>query len=157
MLTPRRKFLKSGATAALAAGLLAGSRPLGFAQRATGQEQRQNHEVPHQAKTDPVFYFTRGTFEPHVNTEFRVVAGALVTRMMLLDVSNCGPKVAKDGAAGECFVLFFRADSELAKVRTIHTVEHDALSKFSLFFSRSSKKDDPEGIYYEAVINRRQR
>lgn len=155
MTTPRRNFLKAGAMAAAFAGLCAGKLDLAFGQRPLRKGADTRHEVPHEAKLDPVFYFTRGTFEPHVNTEFRVVAGTITTRMTLVDVATCGPRGVTDGAEGECFSLLFRASGELAKVRTVHEVEHDALKKFSMFFSPAKKASDPDGIYYEAVINRR--
>ena len=155
MTTPRRTFLKSGAMAALFAGVCAGSADLAFAQKAAPKDRGAKHEIPYEAKLDPVFYFTRGTFEPHVNTEFRVVAGKISTAMTLVEVAACGPRRANDGAEGECFTLLFRASEPLAKIRTVHEVEHDALKKFSMFFSPTRKNSDPEGIYYEAVINRR--
>ena len=155
MITPRRTFLKSGAMVALFAGVCAGSADLAFPQQAAPKAPGANHPIPYETKLDPVFYFTRATFEPHLNTEFRVVAGRTSTAMKLVEIAACGPRGVRDGAEGECFTLLFRASEPLAKIRTIHEVEHDALKKFSMFFSPVKKNSDPEGIYYEAVINRR--
>ncbi|HYO63894.1 MAG TPA: hypothetical protein VER08_09710 [Pyrinomonadaceae bacterium] len=156
MLTPRRNFLKTGATATLFAGLCAGSAPSLFAQTKSPRDG-QLHEVPYEAKTDPVFYYTKATFEPHLKTEFRVRAGVTATSMTLVSVADCARTTVKDGAEGECFSLMFRAAAPLSTVRTIHSIEHDALKRFQMFLVRTKMKDDPEGVYYEAVINRRQR
>lgn len=144
MSTSRRNFLRAGTSAVLFAGLSVNPLKLAFA-----QSVGRNFEIPQEAKRDRVFYFTRSTFEPHLNTQFKVVAGAYVTSLRLIEVENCAPR----GAAGECFTLTFSADQELSPVRTIHVFEHGALGEFNLFVSQTTKMKDPEGVYYVAVIN----
>lgn len=153
MSFPRRKFLKSGAMAAVAVGLLAKSPFLALAQDSNRAGRPVEHRIPYEAKTDRVFYFTKSTFEPYLNTDFTVKAGAIVTTMRLIEVEDC--KASAPKGAGECFSLMFRADRTLSIARTIHVFDHDALGEFSLFVSRTKKTSDPDGIYYVAVINHR--
>ena len=155
MFETRRKFLKSGALATLCAGIYFGSPKLAIGQQVFKKENKGKFETPYEAKLDKVFYYTKATFDPYLNTEFRVRAEKMVTRMMLVEIKDCRPKV-KPGAkqpSGECFSLLFKAEGELSFVRTIHEIEHDGLKSFSLFLERVGKEDDKDGIYYEAVIN----
>lgn len=156
MSTSRRRFLKSGAMATLFAGVYCGSPKLVFGQQKNNQANTRNFEVPYEAKTDPVFYFTKSTFDPHLKTDFRVQAGTITTTLTLVEVLNCAaPKTkAAHKTSGECFSLLFKADRELSSVQTIYKLEHAALGKFSLFVERVAKQDDADNIYYEAIINR---
>ena len=164
MSLPRRKFLRSGAVAALFASLALHPLKTAFAQKAEINTQRthgaaaaQNHEIPQEAKRDRVFYFNKATFTPHLDTDFLVRPGVVVTTLRLIEVENCDATddEATDADAGECFSLMFRADRTLSDVRTIHVFEHAALGEFNLFVSETKRFDDPEGLYYVAVINHR--
>lgn len=154
MSVPRRRFLKSGALAAVAVGLLSKAPLIAFGQESTqSASPAGNYQIPYEAKADRVFYFTKSTFDPYLDTDFTVRAGVLVATLRLIEVEACGSPAPKE--AGECFSLTFRADRTLSIARTIHGFEHDALGKFDLFVSTTKMMSDPEGIYYVAVINHR--
>ncbi len=154
MSVPRRRFLKSGALAAVAVGLLSKAPLIAFGQDSTrSATQDGTYPIPYEAKTDRVFYFTKSTFDPYLDTDFTVRAGVLVATLRLIEVEACGSPAPK--GAGECFSLTFRADRTLSIARTIHTFDHYALGKFDLFVSETKMKNDPDTIYYVAVINHR--
>jgi len=154
MSVQRRRFLKSGALAAVAVGLLSKAPLNVFGQDSTrSASQSGNYQIPYEAKTDRIFYFAKSTFDPYLDTDFTVRAGVLVATLRLIEVEECGTPAPK--GAGECFSLTFRADRTLSIARTIHNFEHDALGQFDLFVSQTKMKSDPDGIYYVAVINHR--
>ena len=152
----RRKFLRSSTVAALFGSLALHPLKSVFAQKSEPDPRstHTNFEIPQEAKRDRVFYFTKSAFAPHLNTDFVVRAGVIVTTLRLIEVEDCGAKddEARDGA-GECFSLTFRADRTLSDLRTIHVFEHAALAEFNLFVSETKRLRDPEGLYYVAVIN----
>lgn len=162
MSTSRRKFLKSSAVATLCAGISLSSPAFVFGQQTDTPQTKHNFDTPYEAKKDPVFYYTKSTFEPHLKTDFRVQAGTITSVLTLVAVTDCTPPARINpahtkGAAkasGECFSILFHADRELSPLQTIHAFEHGALGKFSLFVSRVVKHDDSDRIYYEAIINR---
>ncbi|HEX8475570.1 MAG TPA: hypothetical protein VF666_16195 [Pyrinomonadaceae bacterium] len=157
MSTSRRRFLKSGALATLFAGIYLGSPQFAFGQNGGNSKDKKHFETPYEAKLDPVFNWTKATFEPHLKTDFNVHAGRIVTALTLIEVKDC-PRIAAPKStmktSGECYSLLFHADRELSPLQTIYKLEHGALGKFSLFVTRIVKNDDREGLYYEAVINR---
>ena len=163
MTLTRRKFLRATARAAVIAAVSAASLQKLFAQEGqpiTFGPQKVDglYQVPQEARRDRAFYFTQATFEPHLDTDFRVRAGVLVSTLRLVEVEACRSSDAADAkasGAGECFSLMFKADEELSRARTIHVFEHGALGEFSLFVSPTKRKSDPEGLYYVAVINHR--
>lgn len=162
MSTSRRRFLKSSAIATLCAGISLSTPVFGFEQQQDKSSSNRNFDTPYEAKTDPVFYYTRATFEPHLKTDFSVRAGTLTSVLTLVEVKDCAPPAKIDSAhtkgaakvSGECFSVLFHADRELSPLQTIYKFEHGALGKFSLFVSRVVKHDDSDEIYYEAIINR---
>jgi hypothetical protein len=154
----RRKFLRSSTVAALFASLALHPLKTAFAQKtevktesATTAAGPSNFQIPQEAMRDRVFYFKKSTFEPHLNTDFVVRAGVLITTLRLIEVEDCGG----DASAGECFSLTLRADRPLSDLRTIHVFEHAALGEFNMFVTATKKVRDPDGIYYVAVINHR--
>lgn len=156
MSLSRRKFLRSSTAAALFASLALHPLKTAFAQSTSTGAGSRNHEIPQEAKRDRVFYFAKSTFDPHLNTDFVVRAGVIVTTLRLIEVEDCGSADNEaTGEAGECFSLTFRADRTLSDLRTIHVFEHAALSEFNLFVSETKKLTDPDGIYYVATINHR--
>ena len=165
MSLSRRKFLRTSTIAALFASLALNPLKTAFAQKSDLNLQSTStaagspyHAIPQEAKRDRVFYFAKSTFEPHLNTDFVVRAGVIVTTLRLIEVEDCGASDnAASGDAGECFSLTFRADRTLSDVRTIHVFEHAALAEFNLFVAETKKFRDPDGIYYVAVINHRTR
>jgi hypothetical protein len=151
MAVLRRSFLKSGLLAALAAGLLTRAPLIALGQDATRSKTQTDYfQIPYQAKTEKTFYFTKSTFDPYLNTEFTVRASLNVATLQLIAVDECKP-----AGKGECFSLTFRADRELSPLTTIHPFEHGALGKFELFVAPTKQTNDPDGIYYVAVINHR--
>jgi len=152
----RRKFLRSSTVAALFGSLALHPMKSVFAQKSEPDPRNTNFEIPQEAKRDRVFYFAKSTFKPHLNTDFVVRAGVIVTTLRLIEVEDCGSTDNEAaGDAGECFSLTFRADRELSDLRTIHVFEHAALGEFNLFVATTKTLSDPDGIYYVAVINHR--
>lgn len=153
MLTSRRKFLKCGAMAAAAAGFLLKSPT--FAQQSPRRDPRTIFEIPIESKRTKTFYFNQNTFEPYLNTEFRVTEGEKVIRLKLVRVQDRTVRPSKNApkqVSGECFSLLFQASDELSIVRQTHVLDHDALGQFTLFLVRAD--DEKRGICYEAIINR---
>ena len=150
----RRSFLKAGALTALSAGFLLNS--AGFALAQTSSDPSDDFPISHEAKTDPVFYYKKATFDPYVNTTFRARARGETVNLVLVkvtDTSSPGRTTLTNKARpSESFVLLFRASDTLSRITTIHTLEHDALGKFSLFLVRASAEGD-RVLNYEAVIN----
>src|SRR4029453_6466944 len=68
MNVSRRKFLRSGVVCALAASALLRSPVAALAQR--GGDKSRDFQLPYEATTSPIFYFTRATFEPYVGGVF---------------------------------------------------------------------------------------
>jgi hypothetical protein len=154
MSLSRRTFLRTSTAAALFASLALHPLKTAFAQITSTAAGSPYHQIPQEATRDRVFYFAKSTFAPHLNTDFVVRAGVIVTTLRLIEVEDCGSDgdEARDGA-GECFALTFRADRKLSDLRTIHVFEHAALGEFNLFVSQTKKLSDPRSLYYVAVIN----
>ena len=155
-------FVRAGALAALSAGAMLS--PLKSALAQSG-DRRPNlppqaadaagyFRVPHEAKTENLYYFTKATFEPHLNTDFTSRLAVVVTTLRLVAIDDCPTPPSTDGA-GECFSLTFRADRELTDLTTLHVFEHAALGEFPLFVSKTKSQSDPDELYYVAVINHR--
>ena len=153
MSVNRRSFLKAGALTALSAGFIMNSAVLAFAQTS---EPSEDFPIPVEAKTDAVFYYKKATFDPYVNTTFRARARGGTVNLVLVKVTDTSSTarnpLTKSARASESFSLLFRASAPLSAITTIHTLEHDALGKFSLFLVRVSPEDSRE-LYYEAVFN----
>jgi hypothetical protein len=153
MPVTRRSFLRAGALTALSAGFLINS--AGFALAQTS-DSPGDFAAPYEAKTDPVFYFKKATFDPYLNTTFRASARGSVVELVLVKITDtCSPArstLTKKARPTQGFTLLFRASAPLSGITTIHTLSHDALGKFSLFLVRASDEND-RVLYYEAVIN----
>lgn len=160
MSVNRRSFLKSGTLSALTAafGLIyaAPARGQGEANKAPGSTPEA--PVPFEAQQSPLFYFTRGTFQPYVGGVFVASAGGKSVSMTLIEVSNYTPKAWGTLLPGRvqptnCFVLKFSATGrdKLTDLTSIYIIQHDALGEFPLFMTR---RDGPDGTsIYEAVFN----
>jgi hypothetical protein len=158
MTTSRRKFVKSGLLAAVFAGICFDAQKQVFGQQGNSQGGRTiSASVPNEARMDDVFYFRRSTFEPYLNTEFRVRLGVTTTTLKLVEIVDCtalpSDKAAKAPSSGECFVLIFKANRKFPKSIPILPFEHDALGKFELSLEKSKSFADQKGIYYQATIN----
>jgi hypothetical protein len=105
---------------------------------------------------DPVFRFTRETFEPYVGGYFEAPGprGKLIAlKLVRIDVYKAKSSLMlKPGVETNSFALVFKAEAELPTFTSIHPIKHGALGEFNLFLTRS-EGDDGE-IYYEAVFNR---
>ena len=151
MPVSRRSFLKSGATAALTAGIALQAAPLVFGQSGTTP-------VPFEAEQSPLFYFKRETFQPYVGGTFRVSAGGSTVEMTLKEVRDLTPsrkslRVMQAEQETDCFALVFNSASKLTDLTTIYDVEHGALGKFSLFLTRRADASTTRVQVYEAVFN----
>ena len=139
----------------LTTAVVAAAAPLVFGQTAEKSDPAQDFQVPFEAQQSATFYFKRETFQPYVNGQFRLRAGARSVNATLLSVRDCTPgasnKSTPKSRPTDCFALVFRAQGKLTDLTTIYDVEHGALGKFALFLTR---RDGPRGTYfYEAVIN----
>ena len=149
MSVSRRSFLRSGATAALTAGLVLQAAPLAFGQSGTTP-------VPSEAQQSPLFYFKRETFQPYVGGTFRVSAGRSTVEMTLKEVrdltsSATSNRAMKATQQTDSFALIFSSSDKLTDLTTIYDVEHGALGNFALFLTL---REGPRDTYfYEAIIN----
>jgi hypothetical protein len=158
MSVNRRTFLKSGALSVLtaASGLVyaAPARGQGKTKGAAGATPAAT--IPFEAQQQPLFYFTRGTFQPYVGGIFIASAGRQSISMTLVEVSNFTPKSWGRFSPGRVqptnsFALKFRSTGKLTDLTTIYDVQHAALGEFPLFMTR---RDGPDGTsLYEAVFN----
>ena len=145
----RRRFIKTSALSALAAGCALGPA------RVFGQESTTYYQVPHEATTTNIYYFEQSTFEPYVGGYFRAYAGRTATTLKLTAVKSYAPSTSTKLTTTrtrqtESFTLTFQGGSLSTLSGGVYTLEHGALGKFELFMT--SYKSD--GIYYyEAVIN----
>jgi hypothetical protein len=114
----------------------------------------KDDQLTDQVLRDPVWHFTRETFEPYVGGYFEApgARGKMVTLKLLQVDSYEPPKSStRTAVATNSFLLLFSADGELPIFSSIHPIKHAALGEFSLFLTR---RDGPAGeIYYEAVFN----
>jgi hypothetical protein len=154
MATPRRDFLKSAFMSVAAAGLIAQSARFTFGQKNRLKDTHGNFQIPAQALGDPLFHFTRATFEPYIQSEFRATVGPYRTvSLKLVGVEDQRPQ-ARQGmprTEGECFVLRFEASGELSDLQQTYVLQHEALGKFSLFLVGRAEKG--KAIFYSAVVN----
>jgi hypothetical protein len=156
MPVTRRRFLRSGATAALTAVVALKAAPAAFAQIGAKPDPKRDFEIPREAHNSPLMSFKRETFEPYVGGTFRVRAGAHAVDMKLTKVRGCeispkGRALTKKARPTDCFALDFSSSETLTDLTSIYDVEHAALGNFVLFLTR---RDGPRGIYfYEAVFN----
>jgi hypothetical protein len=158
----RRKFLKSGAITVLAAGLVFRPGVPAYGQDKKGADSAHGFQVPYEAQQDPVFFYTRATFEPYVGGIFltRGLGGGTV-ELTLVSVHDWNPKPADKPKSRvsvitrspqtDCFSLLFRASGTLPELTTIFRLKHGALGEFDLFMTPS--KGEHGELFYEAVIN----
>lgn len=164
----RRTFLRTGALAAVSAGIALSPARSVFGQDAKKSNPSRDFETPYEAKLDPVFNYRKATFDPYVGGAFtaRGKGGKKVT-LTLVAVNEMRPSAGSRAAAAsratertpltakarptESFTLVFRTSGPLSELSTIHQLEHAALGKFSLFLVRAEDAKGQES--YEAVIN----
>lgn len=152
MLLARRKFIQSSLIFSATAFLLSESSPIAFARTLL-----DDGAIPDEALRNPVYSFTRETFEPYVGGYFEVVGarGQLVP-MKLLKVESYCPKpetkICKRALETETFSLQFKAESPLPTTTSIYQIKHGALGDFELFLTRHDSLS--REYSYEAVFNR---
>jgi hypothetical protein len=149
----------------MAAGIVFRSSVLAFGQEAKGSSSPKGFHIPYEAQLDPVFFFTRATFEPYVGGIFttRGLGGGTV-ELTLVSIHDWNPKPApvtrqRKGVPvaqatfnpTDCFSLLFRASGPLPELSTVYRLNHAALGEFDLFMTQS--KDEHGQLFYEAVIN----
>jgi hypothetical protein len=150
MLLARRKFVQSSLLFAASAFLFSESAGSVLAQALSGDGQLSTEVL-----RDPVFRFTRETFEPYVGGYFEAPGprGKLIAlKLIRIDVYEAkSTLMPKPGVETNSFTLVFKAEAELPTFTSIHPIKHGALGEFNLFLTRRGG-DDGE-IYYEAVFN----
>lgn len=151
----RRSFLKSGALSVLTAtSVLVHAAPARGQVEAPGPTQLV--PVPFEARQHPLFYFTRGTFQPYVGGIFIASAGSQSVGMTLVKVSNYTPKAWGHFSPGRVqptnsFTLDFSSPDRLTDLTSIYNIQHAALGEFPLFMTWRA---GPAGTsLYEAVFN----
>ena len=150
MLIARRKFVQSSLL--FGAVMFLGNARSGFASILADDGQLSDNVLQ-----DPVYRFTRETFEPYVGGYFEApnARGEMVA-LKLLKVDSYKPnaktKITTDRpVATETFSLLFSAEAPLPSLKSIHPIKHGALGEFKLGLIR---RDGPNReIYYEAVFN----
>jgi hypothetical protein len=152
MLLARRKFIQSSLIFAATAAVINANSPLGFARGLFDDGQ-----LPDEVLRDPVYSFSKETFEPYVGGYFEAVGprGAKVP-LKLVEVNSYCPKpetkICKRTRETESFSLLFNAEGPLPTSTSIHQIQHGALGDFDLFLTRHDGPD--RQICYEAVFGR---
>ena len=151
MLLARRQFVVSGLLLTASTFLFPGNVRSGLAQ--TLSDGRLSTDVV----DDPLFRFTRETFEPYVGGYFEAPgARGKTVALKLVKIESFEPEekrvsLTRSAVATDSFTLLFSADGELPRFSSIHPIKHGALGEFNLFLTRRDGLDGE--IRYEAVIN----
>ncbi len=152
MLLPRRSFLRSSLLFGASTFLVFSNARQGLASALLN-----DGEVPPEALRDPVYSFTKETFEPYVGGYFEApnARGEMVA-LKLLKVESYVPGTNTRLSTGrppatDSFTLLFSAAAPLPLFTSIHTIKHGALGEFNLFLTR---RDVAGEFHYEAVFNR---
>ncbi len=150
MLIARRKFVQSSLL--FGALMFLGNARSGFASTLANDGQLSDNVLG-----DPVYRFTRETFEPYVGGYFEApnARGEMVA-LKLLKVDSYAPNANTKitpgrPAATETFSLLFSAEAPLSHVTNIHSIKHGALGEFKLGLIR--RDGASREIHYEAVFN----
>lgn len=158
MSISRRGFLQSAFVSAVAVGLFSQSAVPAFGQKSDLKDSKGYFQVPPQAFGDRLFHFTQATFEPYLQSDFRVTVGPYkVVNLTLVKVEDQRPRGARKGmkrGEGESFTLLFKASDKLSDLQQTYVLEHEALGKFSLFLVDASENETD--VFYLATINRTQ-
>jgi Domain of unknown function (DUF6916) len=151
MVVSRRGFMKQGSLLVLAAGTSAVG-----AKSVLGSDSIAGNLVPQEGPPTTkaaasTFEYTKATFEPYVDTVFRIYADSTTAvKTTLVSVTDIGPVPDKKIPDRECFVIKFKGARPLAQDR--YKLEHEKLGKFELLLVPAGR--NRKGFYYQAVINR---
>jgi hypothetical protein len=152
MSISRRGFLQSACISAVAVGMFSGSAVSIFGQKGELKDSKGYFQLPPQALGERLFHFTQATFEPYLQSDFRVTVGPYkVVNLTLVKVEDQRPRKGAQREEGECFSLLFKADGKLSDLQQTYVLQHEALGKFSLFLVDAGEKE--KEIHYLAVIN----
>lgn len=153
MSVSRRRFIKTGIVATVCAGL-----PLKSVLAGAGQEtQSSSSDVLRQLS-----YYTKSTFDPYVNTRFRVSLSPTNTRTLKLTEVNDYLASLSQQAGGaitfgdESFTLLFTIPPGKPFPQDTYLIKHDALGTFYMFIVPVGGHSNTRPDFYEAVVCRRQ-
>jgi hypothetical protein len=152
MVVSRRSFMKKASLVILASGVSLGEAKsiFGNDSRAKSSNPQNPTPTPKAANTASIV-FAKSTFEPYVDTVFRITSNrTTAVKSTLIRVADIGPVPDQKVPGRECFVIKFRGSRPLPQDR--YELEHAALGKFELFLVPAGK--NRKGFYYQAVINR---
>ena len=144
MSISRRKFIRVGTIAAIAAGISIRPSLIALAQDVVDKAGGST-------VTDPLANYTQSTFAQYVNSVFRL-RGFTTVDVTLVKVEDTLPVKVSRAGGRESFALFFRGGS-IKLPQDTYTVEHAALGTFQLFLVPSGA-DENGAQGYVAVINR---
>lgn len=151
-MVSRRGFVKQGSLLLLA-GVSLGSAGRIFGRDVAEYRGLTPHDLP--PTDDPLaqISFTKATFTPYLNTEFRIYLDpSRVLNVKLVSIDDIGPVPDTPVAGRESFVLKFDG-LETVKQNT-YKVEHTNLGSFNLFLVPGDRNKSKKGYYSLAVINR---
>lgn len=143
MSISRRKFMRAGTIAAIAAGVCLKPSLNTLAQDLIGQ-----FSAP---ADDPLANYTQATFTQYVNSIFRVY-GRVTVDVTLTRVEDTLPATVSRAGDRESFALHFRGGG-VGLPQNSYQIEHAALGTFSLFLVPSGA-DENGAQGYVAIINR---
>lgn len=152
MKITRRKFLKSGSSAAaLAAGAVL------LPQVVSGQISRNSGAgmLGGPDSFNAIASFSQADFERYIGTEFTLLSGEGSHKIAsLTDVRGSSTGSAKNGTRTESFSLVFKGREWQEVKQDVYYVSHPELGYCHLLMApvRTSRKDPR--LCYEAVVNR---
>jgi hypothetical protein len=144
MSISRRKFIRLGTIAAIAAGISIRPSLIALAQDVVDKAGGTT-------VTDPLANYTQSTFAQYVNSIFRL-RGFTTVDVTLVKVEDTLPAKVSRAGGRESFALFFRGGS-IKLPQDTYIVEHAALGTFRLFLVPSGA-DENGAQGYVAIINR---
>lgn len=143
MSISRRRFMRAGTIAAIAAGVCLRPSLNTLAHDLIGQSSATT--------TDPLANYTQATFTQYVNSIFRL-HGRVIVDVTLTKVQDTLPANVSRAGGRESFALHFRGGG-ISLPQDSYQVEHAALGTFRLFLVPSGADENgAEG--YVAIINR---
>jgi hypothetical protein len=148
----RRKFLRAGTVAALAAGVPFKSTLIAMAQGSGENREFLISEVAY----DSLAYYTRATFSQYVSSVFRIRWGGSFADVTLLEVTDLTPvaqRATMQAAGIECFSLLFEGGGGPSLGQNTFAIEHPALGSFQLLLVPAGNADNGANRYM-AIINR---
>jgi len=121
-----------------------------------GDEQKGLFALPQEGEQEKGVALTEAAFSRHLNSNFRIYLGPLITvNLELVEVthreqpskSSLPAKLKQEG-----FSILFAAPAKVLLQQGMYKVEHEQMGTFNLFIVPMGKKK--KGQYYEAVFNR---